>query len=86
MEACDEQVRDWLEDRALEKVARLARPLGAVKSLRAADHGFRSSGCALTRCTRGYAPAPLRGESRARRGMHEGCNPSAVLDVAVPQT
>lgn len=63
MEACDEQVRDWLEDRALENIARLARPVGAVKFIRPADHGFRSPGCASARCTHGYARAPRRGET-----------------------
>ncbi len=86
MEACDEQVRVPFEHRALEKVSRLARPFGAVISLRPADHGFRSPSCASARCTRGYIRTPRRGESRARRGVHEGCNSSAALDVAVPQT
>ncbi len=67
MEACEEQVCASPDDRSHRNVACLRRPFGAVKPLRAADHGFRSRVCAPARSTRGYTRAPLRGEVRRAR-------------------
>lgn len=66
MEAHDEHVCDSFKGRSPKNVARLRGPFGAVQSLCAADHGFRPSGCASTRCIRGCTRAPLRGESATR--------------------
>ncbi len=82
MEVCDERVCGLFKRRSPKNVAHLRRPFGAMKSLRAVDHGFRSPGSASARCTRGSARAPRRGENRARSGRHDRRNSSAASDVA----